>query len=168
MYTERFGPAPITTDLVWQEIEKNLFAVLGTVTKRGEPRTVGVVYVVRNRKFYMTAERDSWKVRHIENNHNVSLTVAIPKRVPFLPWIQIPAATITLQGEATLHNPADVPPEILHALLRGLEIASSVMPRLCIIEVAPKGEFLTYGVGVSLLTMRKPEQACGRAPVHTQ
>jgi hypothetical protein len=36
---------------------------------------------------------------------------------------------------------------------------------LCIIRVRPAGKFLTYGVGVSMQTMRKPELSSGRAPV---
>ena len=43
----------LTTEQVWQAIEKELFAVIGMVTARDEARTVGVVYVVRDRKLYM-------------------------------------------------------------------------------------------------------------------
>jgi len=35
----------------------------------------------------------------------------------------------------------------------------------CIIEIRPTGHFATYGVGVSLMDMRDPEKARGRAPV---
>jgi hypothetical protein len=34
----------LTTAKVWQEIEQNLFAVLGMVTSKGEARTVGIVW----------------------------------------------------------------------------------------------------------------------------
>jgi hypothetical protein len=34
-----------------------------------------------------------------------------------------------------------------------------------IIEVIPAGDFVTYGVGISLSEMRYPEKARGRAPV---
>jgi uncharacterized pyridoxamine 5'-phosphate oxidase family protein len=157
--------APVTTDLVWQEIGKHLFAVLAVATPRGEPRTVGIVYVVRDRRLYIATERMAWKARHIERNPSVSLTVTIPKRVPFMPWIRIPAATITFQGEATIHDVEDVAPGIRQALLRGLEVDQDTVSRVRIIQVRPTGEFLTYGVGVSLRTMRRPEQSRGRAPV---
>lgn len=39
------------------------------------------------------------------------------------------------------------------------------MAESCLIEVTPRGEFVTYGVGVSLMQMRDPEQARGCAPV---
>jgi len=42
---------PIDPTLVWTEITKNLFAVIGMVTTRGESRTSGIVYIVHKRKF---------------------------------------------------------------------------------------------------------------------
>ncbi len=95
-----------------------------------------------------------------------SMTVPIPKGVPFMPWIRIPATMITFQGSATIHDPQELPDEILHALLRGIEVDQEAVSRLCIIRMTPKGNFLTYGVGVSLLTMRHPERARGRGPVN--
>ncbi len=35
-----------STDLVWREIRKQMFAVLGFVAPRGEARTAGIVYAV--------------------------------------------------------------------------------------------------------------------------
>jgi len=34
-----------------------------------------------------------------------------------------------------------------------------------IIELVPEGQFLTYGIGVSLMVMRNPAQARARVPV---
>ena len=39
------------------------------------------------------------------------------------------------------------------------------LAQLCILELIPQGDFLTYGVGVSLLQMREPAQAQARVPV---
>ena len=36
---------------------------------------------------------------------------------------------------------------------------------MSIIAIEPVGDFVTYGVGVPLMTMRNPEDARGRAPV---
>jgi hypothetical protein len=33
---------------------------------------------------------------------------------------------------------------------------------MCVIEVQPVGDFITYGVGIPLMTMRQPEKARGR------
>jgi pyridoxamine 5'-phosphate oxidase-like protein len=158
-------PANITTEQVWREVEKRSFAVLGYTTPRGEARTVGIVYAVRDREIYLVTGKDSWKARHIASNPHVSLTITISKRIPFVPWLQIPAATISLQGTASVHTVADVPPEIPRRLLRDLELNPGQSLEICVIRVHPAGEFLTYGVGVPLLTMRKPEASRGRAPV---
>ncbi len=157
-------PAPVTTDRIWKEVQAQLFAVLGFVNPKGEARTSGIVYVVRNRQLYIIVGRHSWKARHIARNPKVSLTVTIPKRIPFLPWIKIPAATITFQGDAEVHASSEIDPEIRHALTRDVKLDPDPA-KYVIIKVKPSGEFLTYGIGVTLPTMRKPEEASGRAPV---
>ena len=158
-------PASITTNQVWHEVEKQLFAVVGMVTAKSEARTAGIVYAARDRQLYFTTDTDAWKAKHIAQNPHVSLTVTIPKRIPFLSWIKIPAATITFQGEASTHALDEVDPGIHKALLKGLEISEDLIAKTCVVRIQPKGHFVTYGVGVSLATMRKPEEASGRTPV---
>jgi len=155
----------IPSELVWKELGKEIFAVLGMVTAKGEARTVGVVYVVHEHKLYISSKKDAWKVRHISVNPTVSLTVPIAKRIPFMPWIKIPAATISFSGIANVLKPEEVASEALKALFRGLEIDSEVIESSAVIVVEPMGEFVTYGVGIPLMAMRYPEQARGRAPV---
>ena len=155
----------LTTEQVWQAIEKELFAVIGMVTARNEARTVGVVYVVRDRKLYIGTGNKAWKARYIAGNPRVSLTIPIAKRIPFLPWIKIPAATITFSGVARILPPHETPSDILQAVFRGLAEDEEMMAESCLIEVTPEKEFVTYGVGVSLMTMRHPSKARGRTPV---
>ena len=155
----------LSSETVWKELESELFAVLGMVTANGEARTIGMVYIVHDRKIYVLTEEDTWKARHIQGNPNVSLTVPIPKRIPFLPWIKIPAATISFSGKALLIQAKKVSNEILHKLMRGLEEDQEKLGTFCVIEIDPVGEFVTYGVGIPLMTMREPEKARGRAPV---
>lgn len=156
----------LTSDQVWQAMEKEVFAVLGMVTPRGEARTVGVVYVVCDRKLYISSNRDAWKVRHIAANPHVSVTVPIAKRIFFLPWIKIPAATITFSGVARIFPAAEAPPEILRAVLRGMTDQEQIVADASVIEVTPEKEFVTYGVGVSLMDMRSPDKSRGRAFVN--
>ena len=158
-------PAQITTDQVWNEIEKRFFAVLGMVTSKGEARTAGIVYIVRGREFYIGTSKGAWKTRHIKNNPNVSLTVTVHKRIPFLPFLPIPPATVTCQGEATVHEVEEIGRDVVKALYRGMEIDEEFVADSCIIRVNPKGDFVTYGVGVSLRTMRSPEKSRGRISV---
>lgn len=157
--------AELTTDQVWREIDKQLFAVLGMVTARNEARTVGIVYVPMGRKLYTSSQSDAWKVRHIAQNPHVSLTIPIPKRILFLPWIKIPAATISLSGEARLLDPGEAPPAVIKAVFRGLEVTPETTRPYKIIEITPQGQFLTYGVGVSLWGMRDPGRARRRVAV---
>ncbi len=155
----------LTTDQVWQEIEKNFFAVLGMVTPKGEARTVGIVYVVHGRKLYIGSQKETWKVKHIRHNPHVSLTVTIAKRVPLLPWIKVPAATITFAGVAKVLENREIKADVLKALYRDVVKDEKAMAESCVIEVTSVGEFITYGVGIGLMQMRFPDKARGRVAV---
>ncbi len=158
--------AQINKRQVWQEINKQLFSVLGMVTPNGEARTVGIVYVEDDGKLYISSQKQAWKVRHIAQNPHVSLTVPIHKRIPFLPWIKIPAATITFAGAAQLLNYDQTSSSTIQKLFRGMEFSAEERDKLAIIEVTPVGNFITYGVGVSLSEMRDPQMARGRVAVN--
>lgn len=154
----------LTADQVWAVIEKELFAVLAMVTAKGEARTAGIVYIVRDRKLYITTGADTWKARHIAANPHVSLTIPIAKRIPIMPWVKIPQATITFSGTARVSPVSEASPELVEALFRGAG-TPELIAGSCIIEVTPEKEFVTYGIGISLSDMRYPEKSRGRAPV---
>lgn len=78
-----------------------------------------------------------------------------------MPWITIPAPTITFSGTAAVLDRDDLSAELFEKLYRHDEERSD----WCAIEVVPEKHFVTYGVGVSLLDMRFPDKARGRAPV---
>ena len=158
----------LTSEQVWKEINKELFAVIGMVTAKNQARTVGVIYVVRNRRLYIASGKDAWKVRHIAQNPHVSLTIPVHKRIPFLPWIKIPAATITFSGVAQILDPGETPPEIVQAIFRDMANNQELMVESCLIEVTPVKDFITYGICIPLMKMRDPAQARGRAPVAIQ
>jgi hypothetical protein len=155
----------LTSAQVWEVIEKNLFGVIGMVTKENEARTVGIVYVVRDRRLYIGTGKNTWKAKHIAQNAHVSMTVPVHKSIPLLPMIKIPAATITFCGEAKIITPQETSPEILEAVYRGMAEDPERMADTCLIEVTPVKDFITYGIGVSLMQMRDPNLARGRAPV---
>lgn len=158
-------PIALSSDQVWKALERELFAVLATVNARGEPRTAGIVYKVKDKKLYIATGFSSVKAKNAQQNPHVSLTVTVNKRLPFLPWIKIPAATITFHGLAKVHPANAVDPGLQKLLLGSLKVEEKDLADLCFIEIAPEGDFVTYGVGVSLMTMRDPEAARGRAPV---
>ena len=157
--------APITTDLVWKEIEKRSFAVLSYVNPKGRARSSGIVYVPIDRVLYVRVAKNSWKAKHIRLNPHVALNVTIPKRVPFMPWVKIPAATIAFSGTARVVSMGELETKLREAIVGKLIEGHGAFDDNCIIEIHPSGHFATYGVGVSLLDMRDPEKARGRTPV---
>jgi hypothetical protein len=155
----------LSSDLVWKELKQELFAVLGMVTAKGEARTIGIVYIVHDYKIYISTEKDAWKTRHVQSNPHVSITVPIAKRIPIMPWIKIPAATITFSGKAKVFEAKAMEGDILHALFHGLESDPEKLAGMSVLEIEPLGDFVTYGIGIPLMQMRYPEKARGRAPV---
>ena len=153
----------LTSNQVWTEIEKHFFAILGMVTAKGESRTAGVNYVVRDHKLCINTAKESWKTRHVAANPLVSITIPIVKRMPLLPWIKIPPATITFHGEANVLEYGDVNADVIDKIYHHVNLDDTTADEYRIIEVTPKGHFITYGVGIPVWEMRYPEKARGRA-----
>lgn len=151
----------LTTASVWNNIGHNNFAVLGMVTAGHQARTVGVVYVVDDHRLYIGAGRDQWKTKHIDRNSEVSMTIPIAKRVPLMPWIKIPAATITFSGTARILEQHQLDEALFEKLYRH----DAERGGWCAIEVTPQRAFITYGIGVSLWAMRSPDRSRARVPV---
>lgn len=156
----------LSAQQVWQIIDKELFAVVGMVNAHNEARTAGILYAVRDHKLYFITGRDTWKVRHIAANPHVSVTIPIAKRVPIMPWMKIPQATITFQGTAHVCGAGEAMPDLLQKLLGPMANDKELIAGSCLIEIVPEGEFVTYGIGVRLIEMRDPNKARGRAPVN--
>lgn len=156
-----------TTEQVWKDLDEAFFGVLAFVNRNGHPRTTGVCYAVDSRSLYISTDKDMWKVRHIAADPNVSMTVTIPKRVPFLPFIKVPAATITFRGEARILDIDDIPASVFARLPQGRQTDPAVLDRTAIIRIVPRGEFVTYGIAMPITQMRRHEEAHGRAPTGT-
>lgn len=158
----------LVTEQVWAALDRSIFGVLAFVNRQGHPRTAGVCYTVEGRSLYVSTDKPSWKVRHIAANPNVSMTVTLPKRVPFLPFIKVPAATITFQGEAHILEVDEIDSSIFSRLPLGNERDPGVLRDAVVIRIIPRGEFVTYGIGMPITQMRKHEEAHGRAPCGTE
>ena len=158
-------PAPVTTASVWKALSQNSFAVLSWVTPGGEPRSAGIVYVVRDRKLCVGTGESTWKARHIRANPNVSVTATLSRKLPLLPFIPIPDATITFRGKARVLGREEVDPEMGRQLTQGMTNPELLLADLCVVEITPRGEFVTYGIDVSKMEMRDAVKAQGRAPV---
>ncbi|MET4638451.1 pyridoxamine 5'-phosphate oxidase family protein [Mycetocola sp. 2940] len=157
--------ADLTTDDVWRVLEKQNFMVIGMVSARGKARTAGVVAYTVDRTLWFTTSENTWTARHIAVHPEVSVTVTIPKRVPLLPWITVPAATITFSGVADVVPANRIPAVALASLTKGVKQGDEGSDGALIgVAVRPAGDFITYGVGVPMITMRDTEAARGRAP----
>lgn len=160
----RAARSRLTTEEVWREIAKASFAVVGYVTPGGDPRASGVIYRTVGRRLYIAVAPESWKARHIARSGRVSVTVPVRRGGALALVLPIPPATVGFHGTAIVH-PAGSPQvrsltKELASLLPAERQSSS-----CVIEVAPEGAFVTYGLGVSLKEMRDPAVARARVPV---
>lgn len=150
---------PKTADEIWPYIEKWPFGVLSFVTPKGQSRSAGVMYKVKGRVLYVVTGEDTWKVRHIRSNPNVSMTVTI-QRFP-IRIRQMPPAVITFSGVASVLGIDEVEEGLRSDLTRG----TGEMPGMCVLAIAPEGHFVTYGIGIPVMEMRHPEKSRARVPV---
>jgi len=151
---------PTQPEEIWEHIRAWPFAVLGFVTVDNEARAAGVMYVVDNKKLYVLTGPDTWKVRHLRANPNVSVTVTV-QRIP-IRIRQVPPAVITFAGKAEVKATDDIGEQVRRRLLRGYD--EDIGPT-CVIEIEPVGRFVTYGIGVPAPMMRRPDKALARVPV---
>jgi hypothetical protein len=157
------GPA-LTTERVWKELEKTSFAVISYVTPAGKPRSSGVMCAAAGRRLYLVTAPDSWKARQISDGDQVAVTVPIRRGGLLSLIIPIPPATVSFHATARVH-PAGwagigpVPKKLLSQLPKQRREAG------CLLELVPEGNFLAYGLGVSLPDMAKPDAALTHVPV---
>jgi len=154
----------LSNERVWQAVVKASFAIIAYVTPTGAPRSSGVVYATFERRLYVAVAPESWKAKHIATGGRVSVTVPVRRGGPLSLILPIPPATISFNGTATVHAAG-----WLRNSSVARHLAAFVPPErrnsAAIIEVVPDGEFLTYGLGVSLMEMRSPAVAQARVPV---
>ncbi|HEU0213111.1 MAG TPA: pyridoxamine 5'-phosphate oxidase family protein [Jiangellaceae bacterium] len=154
----------LTAEQVWQQVTKATFAVLSHVTPTGEPRSSGVLYRVVGGRLYVAVAPDSWKARHVPVSGQVAVTVPVRRGGLLSLVAPIPPATVSFHARAIVHAAGSAQAASLARKLGSL-LPAERQDSVCLIEVIPEGEFVTYGLGVSLLKMRIPEAARARVPV---
>jgi nitroimidazol reductase NimA-like FMN-containing flavoprotein (pyridoxamine 5'-phosphate oxidase superfamily) len=153
-----------TTAQVWRAIERANSAVLGFVTPRGEPRTSLIMHGVADRTLYVSVGRTSWKAKYVAANPHVSVTVLVRRGGPLALVAPIPPASVTFHGTADVLDGDDpaVAPLVEHA---GLHLPAGAAAASALLRIRPEGEFLCYGIGVSLATMRDTTASRAHVPV---
>lgn len=161
--TEHASAPHLTAEQVWNELEKASFAVISYVTPKGKPRASGVMCAAVGRRLYVVTAPDSWKARQISDGDEVAVTVPIRRGGMLSLVAPIPPATVSFHARATVHPAGSVSIESVSKKL------ASLLPREratgCLLELVPDGNFLTYGLGVSLQAMAKPAVALAHVPV---
>lgn len=150
---------------VWATLRRQQFAVVGMVNQRGQARTAGVVYTTHDERVWFATWSAEWKSKHLRASPHASVTVIVPKRIPLLPWIRIPPATVTFPVTAIEHRLDSAPDPVRRRLTAGITAGNCEPGEPVVFELVPIGTFVTYGVGVPLRTMRDTDAARGRVAV---
>ena len=153
----------LTFETVARELRRRSFGIISTVAKNGRSQSTGVCYGVSapNGPFdiYVMSEPTTVKARNIRSNPNVSFVV--PFQRPVL--TMVPPACVQFQGRAELLGPDDgegvrafQSSYLLRMLLRqSREFESSGKHSTCFIRITPDPVIQTYGVGMSILDLRR-------------
>ena len=161
--TPTANPQPLVLDaeFVLDTIRKRSFATLATTSSEGWPHAAGVLYGASGGSLYVSTMRGSRKARNVIDNPKVAVTVPV-RRSPVGP-----PSTIIFQSTARVLDLDD--PGLQAAAATG-ELKSVTshgeleLPGGVFIEVALPRKVVTYGLGMSLLSlMRDPMHAAGVA-----
>jgi hypothetical protein len=117
-----------------------------------------VVYAVVGRRLYMAVDSDGWKARQIANGQEVAVTVPVRPGGILSLLMPIPPTSIAFRAAATVHPAGSLDVRSLSHDLAKL-VPEGREESSVIIELAPKGRLVAYGIGVSLMDMRDPAQA---------
>lgn len=158
------GGAHVSRETVWGALAKASFAVVSHVNSEGEPRSSGVVFGTADRRLYVAVAADGWKARQIASGQVVSVTVPVRRGGILALLAPIPPATITFEARATVHPAGSLDIGSVSKELTRL-VPEERKAGSCVIELVPEGRFLTYGIGVSLMDMRRPALAMAHVPV---
>lgn len=157
------GGSRVTSAQVWEALDRASFGVIGYVTPTGAPRSSGIVYKMVAKRLYIAVASDSWKAKHIAASRQVSVTVPMRRGgILSLVW-PIPPATISFHAAAVVHPAGSVRISSLSKQLYAM-LPPDGRDAAVVIELIPEGAFLTYGLGIPLMDMRKRELARVRVP----
>ncbi len=140
-------------------IRKNNWMVLSTANEKGVPQSSVVMYASDGNVFYVHTGKDFLKVKNIEKNSKVGVAIPFYKNLLHMLIKKAPPAEIHFKGEAEiLPFDAKEPMEMYEKAI-SVEFSEEEMKNAAWIKITPSKKIVCYGVGVSLRTMRKPEEA---------
>ena len=160
-YAQSAAPQPriLPADDILAAIRKRSFATVATISPAGWPNATGVLYAVSGEHLYVSTVAASRKARNIVANPKVAVSIPV-RRSPFGPPSNISfqtTARVLELDDRGLHAAAatgDLKAVTSHGELE--------MPGGVFLEIALPRKVVTYGVGMSLLSlMRDPMDAAG-------
>ena len=164
----RLGPLSFTGDMsehanvltkpqpqprqVAQAIDRRSFCTLATASAANHPHVAGVLYEAVGTTLYVSTHRTSKKARNIARNPHVAVCIPI-RRLPVGP-----PSTVQFQGTAEILAADD--PRILELVeaghLKSITAHGELdLPDGCFLRITPAGKVNTYGLGMSLLELRR-------------
>ena len=155
------SPLELPAQAVLETIGKRSFATLASTSAEGWPHAAGVLYAMSGEHLYVSTLGTSRKARNIVQNPRVAVTVPV-QRIPVGP-----PSSIIFQTSARVVELDD--PELRAAVATGdLKAVTGhgelEMPGGVFIQIALPRKVVTYGLGMSLLSlMRDPMNASGFA-----
>lgn len=139
-------------------LRKKNWLVLGTVDIKNIPHSSVVVYQSDGYVIYCLTGKNTLKARNIRGNSKVSVTLPFRKNF-FHKIIPAPPAELHFTAEAEIKSFDDEEArKIFSKYLEYLENVENQEESIWL-KITPSKRIATYGVGIKLLKMRKPEKA---------
>jgi len=150
-------------EFIEKQIRKKSFGILGTVDQEGNSHSTAILYVVApptsTFSLYLLTRSSYKKVKNIKINPSVSFVIPFPHHV----FRFVPASCIQFQGIAELLPIDNI--EARESFKKGSRILKmnlaqvSKLPNMendaIFIKVIPKQTLFCYGLGYSLMELRK-------------
>lgn len=139
-------------------LRKNMWMVLATADENNQPHCSVVVYQSDGNVIYFQTGPTALKTKHIQQNNKISIT--IPFRKNFGHKL-IPAPPAELHFKATAEIVPKDNEEAKSILARFIRIAekAELKQETIWVKITPISPIATFGVGIKLRHMRKPEKA---------
>ncbi|MFX0138522.1 MAG: pyridoxamine 5'-phosphate oxidase family protein [Candidatus Hodarchaeota archaeon] len=139
-------------------IKENMWLVLSTVDDEGQPHSSVVMYQSDGYDIYFETGENALKTRSIRDNNRISVT--IPFRKNFLhKIIPAPPAELHFKAKAEFISKDDEKARKIMERVIKYEEKAGIEDGTVWIKIIPSNIISTFGVGVKLLDMRKPEKA---------
>jgi hypothetical protein len=149
-------------DQVTRAITRRSFCTLATTSPGRRPHVAGVLYAEAEGNLYVSTLRSSRKARNLAAIPRASVCVPV-RRLPIGPPATISFAAV---GEVLDVDSPEVVDLTTTDRLKAITSHGELeLPDGCILRLRPAGDYITYGLGMSLWRLlREPLDAAGRVP----